>query len=220
MIAIDFLSDEIPPLKTSDTGSKVLQWMDEFKTRELPVLENGRYIGLITEADVLDMNAPDTAIGEKHFSLERPYIYANQHIYDVFNIISEQNLSLIPVLNEEDTYVGVITLSSLVKSFAQTAAVRESGSIITLELNANDYALSEIAKIVESDNAKILSLYIQSTSNSTKMDVTLKINKTDISRILQTFFRFDYVVKASFQQAEFYEDLKKRYDEFMRFLNT
>ena len=94
------------------------------------------------------------------------------------------------------------------------------GSIITLEMNIRDYSMVEIAKIVESDDAKILASYLTSSIDTTKLEVTIKVNKTDITRILHTFSRYDYTVTASYNESEYYEDLKQRYEAFMRYLNT
>ncbi len=132
----------------------------------------------------------------------------------------ENDVDVLPVLNNDDDFLGLITIKSIIDFFAKTVSVDDLGSIITLELNIKDYSLAEIAKIVESDDAQILASFITSHKESTKMEVTLKINKTDITRILHTFDRFNYVVTASFNESEYHEDLKNRYDEFMRFLNT
>jgi len=86
-------------------------------------------------------------------------------------------------------------------------------------LNLHDYSLSEISRIVESNDAKILSLYISSHTDSTKLEVTIKINRTDLSAIIQTFNRYNYTIKASFHQSEYVDDLKDRFDSFMSFLN-
>jgi hypothetical protein len=90
---------------------------------------------------------------------------------------------------------------------------------LVLELNIHDYSLSEIARIVESNDAKILSLYISSHIDSNKLELTVKINRTDLSPIIQTFNRYNYTIKASFHQSEYVDDLKDRFDSFMSFLN-
>ena len=107
----------------------------------------------------------------------------------------------------------------VVNHLSRVVSIANEGSIITLEVNVKDYSLSEIARMVESDDAKILTSFITSHPDSTKLEVTLKINKTDISRILHTFDRFKYVVLASYNKSEYHEDLQNKYNEFIRFLN-
>jgi signal-transduction protein with cAMP-binding, CBS, and nucleotidyltransferase domain len=151
--------------------------------------------------------------------LSKQYVLASQHLYDVIKIFSSQHLSLLPVLNENHQYLGVITVNDLVGYISEMTAVSNPGGIIVLELNQNDYALSEIAQIIETNDAKILSLYITSIPDSTMIELTLKLNRMDIQPILQTFTRYEYTIKASFAEAEYYDDLLDRYNSFMNYLN-
>jgi hypothetical protein len=112
-------------------------------------------------------------------------------------------------------------MNSLSRHLAEMTSVINPGGIIVLEINANDYNLSEIARIVESNDAKVLSLYITSHPDSTKMDVALKINRIDIGPVLQTFFRYNYLVKASWSNEDTYnDDLRDRFDSLMNYLNV
>ena len=132
---------------------------------------------------------------------------------------SQNDIDVLPVVNSGHQYLGVITSKIIVKSLSKVVSVANAGSILTLEVNVKDYSLSEIARMVESDDAKVLASFITSHPDSTKLEVTLKINKTEISRILHTFERFNYVVLASYNESEYHENLQNKYDEFMRFLN-
>jgi hypothetical protein len=101
---------------------------------------------------------------------------------------------------------------------ATTGSIKENGAILVLEINQVDYSLAQIAQIVESNNARILSSYIMSSPDSTKLEVTLKINKTELTSIIRTFERYDYVISASFQKSQFYDDIQERYDSLLNFL--
>jgi signal-transduction protein with cAMP-binding, CBS, and nucleotidyltransferase domain len=219
MYARELISEDIPPLKTSDTGERALAWMDEFRVSHLPIVNNVDFLGLISESDILDFNSSNEPIGGHSLNLSRPYVFDYQHTYDVLKVMSSLKLSVIPVLNDKEQYLGLIHLSTLLQHFAEMASMKESGGLLVLELNLHDYSLSEIARIVESNDAKILSSYISSHIDSTKLEVTIKINRTDLSAIIQTFNRFNYTIKASFHQSEYVDDLKDRFDSFMSFLN-
>lgn len=219
MYARELISEDIPPLKTSDTGERALAWMDEFRVSHLPIVNNVDFLGLISESDILDFNSASEPIGGHNLNLSRPFVYDYQHTYDVLKVMSSLKLTLIPVLNDQDQYMGVIHLSSLLQHFAEMASMKENGGLLVLELNLHDYSLSEIARIVESNDAKILSLYISSQMDSTKLEVTIKINRTDLSAIMQTFTRYNYTIKASFHQSEYVDDLKDRFDSLMSFIN-
>ena len=117
-------------------------------------------------------------------------------------------------------YQGLITLNDLLQNFANLSALKQPGGIIELELNVNDYTLTEISQIVEGNDAKILSLYVSSPEDSTQMNVTLKVSATDITSIIQTFNRYNYTVKASYMESDEMEDLMhNRFDAFMKYLS-
>ncbi|MBL4752407.1 MAG: CBS domain-containing protein [Flavobacteriales bacterium] len=217
MLANDLIIDTIPPLKISDSGSKALVWMDEFKVRQLPIVKNLEYVGLISEADILDLNQPDAPLEQHQLSLTRPFVTKYQHIFDVIKMVSSLDLSLLPVLNEE-RYIGMIPLHHLFRCFSKMSAIEEGGGLIVLELNINDYSLSEIGQIVESNDAKILSSYVTSHTDSTKLELTVKINKTNIGDIIQTFNRYGYLIKASYQDSDYSEDLQDRMDYLINYL--
>jgi len=123
------------------------------------------------------------------------------------------------VLDNEENYLGCISVIELMQRIANTGSIKEVGGIIVLEINELDYSLAHIAQIVESENTKVLSSFITSHPNSKKLELTLKINQVELSRIIRSFERHDYIVKASFQKSDYQEDLKNRYDELMKYLN-
>ena len=110
------------------------------------------------------------------------------------------------------------SVHQLLSMIATTGSIKENGAILVLEINQVDYSLAQIAQIVESNNARILSSYIMSSPDSTKLEVTLKINKTELTSIIRTFERYDYVISASFQKSQFYDDIQERYDSLLNFL--
>lgn len=220
MFAKDIISDSIIPLRTSDTGIAALNLMDELKVTHLPIVNAETFLGLVSDVDIYNYNNPEDPLGSHHLSLKNPYVKAGQHIFDVIKIFSTLGLSLLPVLDEKENYLGVITLKDLVNNYAEISAIQNPGGIIILELNSNDYSLSEISQIVESNDAKILGLYVRSHINSTKVDVSIKVNKIDISPIIKTFNRYNYLIKAIFSEDErYYDDLQDRFDSLMNYLN-
>ena len=220
MIASEIISYDIPPLKLSDTGAKALDWMEEFKTSELPVVDNGTYVGLISESVILDKNKIDNAINVYDFTFNKPFATQNQHLFEIISLIVQNDINVLPVIDEKENYLGLITIKRILQYFSQVVSVANTGSILTIELNINDYSLAEIVNLVESEGAKILTSFITSLPDSKKMELTLKINKTEISRIINAFERHNYTVVASYNESEYHKDIKDRYDEFMRFLNT
>jgi len=220
MLAIELISDVVPSIKTSDTGVKALNWMEIFRVSHLPIVNNKEFLGLISDTDIYDLNLADEPIGNHSLSLFSPYVTADQHIYEVIELIHRLNLTVVPVLDEHKNYLGLITSNDIIKYFAELAAVSNPGGIIVLELHQNDYSLTQIAQIVESNDAKILSLYIHSPKESVKLEVIIKVNRTDLSSVIQTFERFNYEIKASYMEDEELDSLyNNRYEEFMKYLS-
>ncbi len=221
MIAKELISEVVPPVKTSDTGMQALHWMEFFRISHLPIVNEKELLGLISDIDIYDLNSPEEPIGNHSLSNSSPFVFEHQHIFEVAQKVAEHKLTIIPVLNEKKEYIGLITLQELLQGLAKVTNIEKHGAIIVLEMNIRDYSLVEISQIVESEDAKILSLYISTTDDSTKIDVTLKINQDDISRIIASFNRYNYIIKNTFMNTsdldEFYQN---RLDSFFRFLNT
>jgi predicted transcriptional regulator len=219
MRAIDLITDEIPPLMHTDTGEKALNWMEEFKVSHLPVLKDGNFVGIISESDILDKMDMEKTLDKLFQHLPRVYALGTDHIYQVLSKIAEAKLSVIPILDEKEKYIGCTTVQHLMSLIANTGSIKENGGILVLEVASVDYSMAQIGQIVESNDAKILSSYIMSSTDSTTIEVTLKINKVDLDRIIRTFERYDYVIKASFQKSSYNDDMQFRYDALMNYLN-
>ncbi len=220
MLAKDLVSDVIPALRTSDTGGRALSWMEIFRISHLPIVNNQEFLGLISDTDIYDLGMMEEPIGNHKLTLFSPYVLAEQHIYEVIEIASRLKLTVVPVLDEKKNYLGLIGQSDLLAQVADLTAINEPGGLIVLEMNQHDYSLSQIAQIIESNNARILSLYVNNSKDSTIMEVTIKINNTEMTSIIKTFERYDYNIKASYMDDENLDSFyRNRYEEFMRYLN-
>jgi CBS domain-containing protein len=218
MTALQLITEEIPPLLHTDKGDKALVWMDEFKVTHLPVLKNGNYVGVISESALMDMEDLDLSLDKLFQHLPRPYVKQDAHIYEVLARISDYKVSVLPILDEQENYIGCTDIHHLMTLIANTGSIKDTGGILVIEMNEVDYSLAQIAQIVESNNAKILSSFIMTSKDSTKVEVTLKINEMELDRIIRTFERYDIEVKASFQKSRFEDDVQLRYDALMNYL--
>jgi len=220
MVAKDLISEIIPSLKTSDTGQTALNWMEIFRISHLPIVNNQDFLGLISDADIYDMNQPDEPIGNHTLTLLKPFVLADQHLFEVIGLASRLKLSVVPVLDENDHFRGVITTNDLVKFIAGISSMDQPGGIIVLELLERDYSLSQIAQIIEGNNLKVLSMYITSPPDSTKLEVTLKVNSGDLSSVIRTFERYNYDVRTWVSNDDtmdrFYTE---RLDMLIKYLN-
>ena len=219
MFAAELIANPIPPVHTSDTIQKVTDRMIEFRVRHLPIVNHDQFLGLISETDMLAEPDLSTEIGALGLSLVNPYVLEEQHIYDVIRLFDEQQLTVVPVLDNKKNYLGMISINAMNRYFAALTAVDEPGGIIVLEIDNKNNSLAHMSQIVESDNAQILSSYVRTFPDSTRMEVTLKVNKLDISAIIATFLRYEYTVKATFNHTENNDTSMDRYDSLMNYLN-
>ena len=196
MVAKDLISEVIPSLKTSDLGQTALNWMEIFKISHLPIVNNEEFLGLISDTDIYDMNQPNEPIGNHVLTLYKPFVTTEQHIFEVIGLASRLKLSVVPVLDAKNNYKGVITSNDLIRHIAGISSMDQPGGIIVMEVIDRDYSLSQIAQIVESNNVKILSMYITSSPASTQLEVTLKVNTSDLVSVIRTFERYNYDVKT------------------------
>jgi acetoin utilization protein AcuB len=220
MYASSLISYSVPPLKLSDTGVKALLWMNDFHVRHLPVIEEGKLLGILSEDEVLNFIEAESTIGECKPVLMQKFVPAQQHLYDIMKLVVNFNLTIIPVVNNEDEYMGLITMEDLIKKLADTGSITHPGGVLVLEMAPRDYSLSEIARIIEMENATILSSFISSPYGQGMMDLTLKLNKEDLKHIVATLERFNYNVKSSYYESEFIDSLNDRYDSLMRYLDV
>jgi len=223
VIAENLITESIPTVTLEEVGSKVLTLMEIYRVSHLPVVVGKEYFGVVSDKDIYDAENFDEKIEKYIFPiLLQPHVHVNQHIFEVVGVALGCGVSIVPVLEEDHSYVGSITRTDLAFKLTELFSSNEPGGIIVLELTEINYSLSQIAQIIEGNDARILSLYTHKPSPSSKeLNVTIKVNVVELSGIIQTFTRYDYLIKAIYmdqsQIKNFFDD---RYDQFMRYLNV
>ena len=218
MIAENLITESIPTVSLDEIGSKVLMLMEIFRVSHLPVVVESEYLGVVSDKEIYDAENFDEKIG-KYISpiLLQPHVHINQHIFEVVGVALGCGVSIIPVLENDHSYKGSITRTDLAIKITELFSSNEPGGIIVLELTEINYSLSQISQIIEGNDARILSLYIHKPSPSSKeLDVTIKVNVVDLSGIIQTFVRYDYLIKETYMDHSQIKSLfDDRYDQFM-----
>lgn len=218
MMATAFIDPSIVPLKTSDSVAVAIDFFKEFSVRQLPVVQDNICIGTISLEDIEEEISEIPVLD--FINLSFSFASSHDHIYEVMRAISEQSLTLFPIIDENNNYLGCITLTSLFKNYVNCAAFSQPGSIVVLEMDKKNYSLAEIARIVESENKVILSSLLSSNGESNRLEITLKLNSTQIQNLLSTFERFGYDIKATFDEEDVKDTLKNRYESLMTYLNV
>ena len=219
MQANTLISSSIKSINPVEDGNTALKMMDQFRINHLAVVKDKYFLAVISDKEIMNWDSEYDSIEEHLTNLASPHIKYNQHLFDIIEVLEKNNLSIVPVLDKENQYLGIITSRKLMYTIAKSATIQSAGGVIVLEMNQNDYSLTEIASIVESNNTKILSSYIISKPDSTDIEVTIKLNKQDITTIIKDFERREYHVSASYKEVENDVDFLERYESLMRFLN-
>ena len=194
--------------------------MDEFRVNDLPVVSNRKYLGMVTEqnlVDLLDRNQP-----LKDVELEHPDVHVMhfQHFYDVMEAAIKNKVQVVPVLDEIQEYMGIITINDTLAAFGQMSALQGQGSILVLSMPERDYSLSQISRLIEEENVKILSAYVSPDEmDPYKIKLTLKLNTTDPSRIISTLERFEYRITAHFNDGNDNDVGRDRLDMLLKYLD-
>jgi CBS domain-containing protein len=219
MQASDLISQSLISLHPDDDGLRAISLMEELRVNHLPVVRNGFYLGILSEKEILNWDNEEEFIEEHLEEITAPSVIGTQHLFDIIEELEKFSLTVIPVLDEEKHYLGSITNRKLLYTIAKSTSIQSNGGVIVLRMNQNDYQMSEIARIVEDNNTKILSSYITSIPDALQIELTLKLNTMDIKSIVKDLERFDYNVSASFNTEETNDDFTDRYESLMRFLN-
>ena len=185
----------------------------------MPVVKDNILQGMVSE-ETISSEDPDTLIS--NVQLDKVYVFVSEtdHVFEVLGRLAQNKMTVVPVVDSEGNFAGMISQEDLIKYYANTYSFKEPGAIIVIETTKKGYSLSEISRVIELENAYIISSFITSSPDSEISLLTLKVNQQEISHILSALERYDYKVKASFVEDEYSDDLKDRYNMLMNYLNV
>ncbi|HSD14784.1 MAG TPA: CBS domain-containing protein [Flavobacterium sp.] len=213
----EYINNEVEPILIEDTIETVQDLFLEFPYSHFPVLEEGVYIGCASAEDV-ELLDSDRKIGEFRYTFERFFARDTMPWLDLLEIFAKNETNVVPVLDANNTYIGYYEIADVIKCFHETPFLKEDGGILVVQKGIKEYSMSEIAQIVESNNAKLLGLFI-SYNDMEKVQVTLKLSLGGINEIIQTFRRYNYEIISEHQEDAYLNNLKDRSDYLDKYLN-
>ncbi len=218
MTVTDLISTTTPPLRPSDSVEYGLGLMMELRVRHLPVVSaDNQLVGLLSEEMLLDAESPASLI-QTLLGATPIAILAGTHVFDVTKVMTDHDLTVVPVLDDSGAFKGIVRRHDLFERFARMLATQESGAIVALEVAQRDLSLSQIIYLIEQNDTKVLSLSTESRDDT--VGVTIKLNVRDATRIRHILEHNGYRVVAAFGEEEDAEDLLDRVQEFMRYLEA
>lgn len=220
MTAKTLIAHDIPALSIDQTGRDAFHLLSDFHVKHLPVVDGLKLVGILSEEDVFNHKLYEP-ISEYDFSMLRRFsVREDEHIFEVMRVMGDNRLTVIPVVDMEGNYVGLVSQNDLLRYFATSASFTESGAVLVLEMARRDYSLSTIARILEEEDVKILSSFVTSNADPENVELTLKLNRHDLGRAIASLERHDFLVKETFGDLDNIDGLKERYESFMSYLNV
>ncbi len=218
MLTRELLSQTLPSLTLTDKVHLALQLMNDNQVTHLPIVEAEKYVGLISEDDLLQAENDHDTLDTLQQSFAAVSVKENEHFLKAVQLAAENALSVVPVITEENELVGTVAYNDLLKNAAEFMSLNEPGGLVVLEMESNQYSFSEISKLVETNDAQITQLNTNNDAETGLMQVTIRINKPEISDIIATFQRYDYNVKYFFGEEQYTNELRTNYDNLMNYL--
>ncbi len=219
MLTVDLINNNIPRLQLQDSIAKAIQLAGDYRVTHLPVVAEEKFLGLISEDDLLDADDSSLSIETLQDHFVTAFVKDNVHFLNAVNASISYDTNIVPVLNEERDLVGIISTQDLLKILGNFAGANEIGGIIVLEMERSQFAISEISRIVESNDSTILHLNSNTDAVTGMLTVTLHINRKEISAIVSTFERYDYDVIYYFGNEQFENEIHSNYKHLMNYLD-
>ena len=195
MLTRELQSQTLPYLHLHDKVYQALQLMNDNHVTHLPIVEGDKYIGIISEEDLLLADNDNLELEVLSQSFGNASVKSDEHFLKAIQVAAENGLSVVPVVANDNEMIGAVAYSDLLKHASEFMSLNEPGGLIVLEMESNQYSFNEISKLVETNDAQITQLNTSNDAETGMMQVTIRINKPDVSDIVATFQRYDYNVK-------------------------
>jgi acetoin utilization protein AcuB len=216
MLTRDLISNSIPYLHLDDRVYHALQLMNDYHVAHLPVVQDENYLGIVSEEQLLHSD-DENQLAQLSISDGSTAVQANDHFLKAIQIAVQNNLSIVPVVQEKQL-LGIATYNDLLRNASDFMSLNEPGGLIVMEMEPKAYSFNEISRIVESNDAQITQLNTFADSETGLLQVTIRISKMEISGIVSTFQRYEYNVKYFFGEELYENELKSNYDNLMHYL--
>ncbi len=220
MQAADLIHPLIPSIQISDPVGSALKKMESLELTTLPVVERGMFLGFVEDEILLEQDHLDVQIAQVELECAACWVYGDQHLYDLIRVATEHQAKWVGILDREQQYLGVVPSQDALAAYADNISIQSQGAVLVISLQMNDFQLSEIARLVESENCKILSCQLYpDPMDSQLVEVTLKLDKAVSRHVKATLLRFGYQVKDFAQEEVGQSTDEERIGNLLRFLD-
>jgi predicted transcriptional regulator len=218
METTSYILKEFKPFSLFSKVSEIKTFFIETSFSHFPIVKNNELIGLISESDMEEIEDDENEIGNFQYLYKLFSIEEEDSLLDILGVFASNNTNLIPVINNKKEYIGYFEINDILQIYNETPFLKGEGIVLLIEKGINEYSISEICQIVESNKGKILGVFI-AESGLTSVKISIKFNAPDINEIIQSFRRYDYLVLSNHKEDYFIEDLKDRSNYLQKYLN-
>jgi len=213
----DYILNEIKPLKLKSSFADAIELFDNYPITHFPVIENDKLLGSFAEDDIHTTNENDHELVEHAHLLNSFFADEKATVLELLKVFADNDTNIIPVLNKNKDYIGYYDLRDVLDVFSTSPFMIEESETLIVEKLENDYSMSEISQIIESNSAKLLGCYISEKKNDF-IQIILKIVSSDIHEIMHTFRRYEYKIISMHDNDIYLEDLKNRSEYLQKYL--
>ena len=213
----NYITNDFRAIDSQETIAAAQDFFIDLNFSHFPVVEEGIYIGSIS-ADDLETFDTDKKVGDYKYTLEHFFARTSLIWLDVLEVFAKNQTNIVPVLDENNKYVGYYEIADIMKFFHETPFLKEPGGIIIVKKAILDYSMSQITQIIESNNGKVLGLFV-SDSDTESIEITIKVSLGAMNEIIQTFRRYNYEIVSEHHEDSYINNLKERSDYLDKYLN-
>ena len=218
MLVSQLLNTGFPSLNIADKASFALQLMDDYDVLHLPVLSQDKFVGIVAKDDLIDADETDTHLSSPDM-LQQLSVKSEEHFLSALKLLANYELSVLPVVNDQMELMGVVLAKDLIKTVSLFLGIEEKGAVIVLETDKRNFSFGELSRLVETNDSYITQMNTYTETGTGLLIITLKINKIEVSDIVATFQRYDYIVRYFFGEEEYANELKENYQHLIAYLN-
>lgn len=221
MLAHEIMTEVVAAVRPDDPLALVLNWMEIFRLRHLPVVDGGRYVGLVSDEQIYDLCGAEGQARDLCGPQAPPSVAPDAHILQVVEVAAERSLTAVPVADAQGRYLGLVILPDLLAAAGKLLSAGRGGATLVLEIPAADYSLLKIADIVEENGARALSLFTRPTGGGARTEVTLRVSANEVTSILRGLERHEYTVTRVINGVDdMREVVREHYQSLMRYLSV
>ncbi len=213
----EYINNDFKPFPSSEFVAEIQDFFADCTYSHFPVMDNGVYLGCISAVDAETFETQKT-IADYRYALEGFFVRSSMIWLDVLEVIARNNANIVPILDEDNKYIGYYEVTDIIKFLNETPFLKETGEIIVVEKPTADYSMSQITQIVESNNGKLLGVFV-SEANNDKVQVTVKTTPGSTNEIIQSFRRYNYEIISEHQEDDYLNTLKERSEYLDKYLN-